>query len=146
MKNTSRLSITEAIALSGISRSQFYSKYIKQGRISKSKDEQGRIYIDKSELYRVFPDIKTIEDNTDHYSKINMLKQNCMLLEQENTYLKDRISHYELLEQRSFERESSLHSTIKYYQQGLIKPKKEQKKEQKKNKTKQKKTKKNKKK
>ncbi len=142
MKNTSRLSITEAIALSGISRSQFYSKYIKQVLISKSKDVQGRIYIDKSELYRVFPDIEIVEDKTDSDSKTNILEQKCILLEQENVFLKSRISHYELLEQRSFERENRLQSTIKYYQSGLMDPKKEQKKDKKRHK----KTKKNKKK
>ena len=131
MKNTSRLSITEAIALSGISRSQFYSKYIKQGLISKSKDAQGRIYIDKSELYRVFPDIELAEEKTDHNSKANHLEQKCMLLEQENTFLKSRISHYELLEQRSFERENRLQSTIKHYQLGLLEPKKDKKKHRK---------------
>ena len=142
MKNTSRLSITEAITLSGISRSQFYSKYIKQGRISKSRDEQGRVYIDRSELYRVFPDLKTVEESTDCCSKMNIFEQECILLKQENTYLKEQVEHYRLLEQMAFEREKALQTTIKHYQLGLP----ESKKEHRSNKKKHKKTKKNKKK
>ena len=142
MKNTSRLTITEAIALSGISRSQFYSKYINKGLISKSKDNQGKMCIDKSELLRVFPDIKTVEESTDCCSKMNIFEQECILLKQENTYLKEQVEHYRLLEQMAFEREKALQTTIKHYQLGLP----ESKKEHRSNKKKHKKTKKNKKK
>ena len=141
MKNTSRLTITEAIALSGISRSQFYSKYINNGRISKSKDEHGKLYIDKSELLRVFPDVIFVEDNTDCCSKINALEQQSVLLELENRYLKEQVEHHKLLEQKAFEREKGLQSTINHYQQSLPNPDKKHKSDKKKRK----KTKKNKK-
>ena len=134
MKNTSRLTITEAIALSGISRSQFYSKYINKGLISKSKDNQGKMCIDKSELLRVFPDIKTVEESTDSYSKVNVLKQQCVLLELENRYLKEQIEHHKLLEQKAFEREKGLQSTINHYQQSLPNPDKKHKSDKKKRK------------
>jgi hypothetical protein len=134
MKNTSRLTITEAIALSGISRSQFYSKYINNGRLSKSKDAHGKLYIEKSELYRVFPDIKTVEESTDCCSKINTLEQQCVLLELENKYLKVQLEHYKLLEQKSFEREKSLQLTINHYQQSLPNPDKKHKSDKKKHK------------
>lgn len=132
MKNKTRLSITEAIELSGISRSQFYSKYINKGRLSKLRDDNNKVYIDAAELFRVFPDIKIVEDNTDCCSKINILEQKAILFEQENTYLKEQIEHYKLLEQRGFERELALQSTIKYYQRALPNPDKKQKKDKKK--------------
>ena len=134
MKNKTRLSITEAIELSGISRSQFYSKYINKGRLSKLRDENNKVYIDPAELFRVFPNIKVDEDNTDCRSKMNILEQQCMLFKQENTYLKEQIEHYKLLEQRGFEREMSLQSTINHYQRSLPNPDKEQKKDKKKHK------------
>ena len=138
MKNKTRLSITEAIELSGISRSQFYSKYINKGRISKLRDENNKVYIDSAELFRVFPNIKIDEDNTDCCSETNKLEQKCMLFEQENTFLKEQIEHYKLLEQRGFEREIGLQSTIKHYQRSLPNPDKEQKKDKKKHKKKKK--------
>ncbi len=138
MKNKTRLSITEAIELSGISRSQFYSKYINKGRISKLRDENNKVYIDPAELFRVFPNIKIDEDNTDCCSETNKLEQKCMLFEQKNTFLKEQIEHYKLLEQRGFEREIGLQSTIKHYQRSLPNPDKEQKKDKKKHKKKKK--------
>lgn len=138
MKNKTRLSITEAIELSGVSRSQFYSKYINKGRISKLRDENNKVYIDPAELFRVFPNIKIDGDNTDYCSEINKLEQKCMLFEQENTFLKEQIEHYKLLEQRGFEREIGLQSTIKHYQRSLPNPDKEQKKDKKKHKKKKK--------
>jgi len=141
MKNKSQLTITEAIALSGISRSQFYSKYINTGQISKSKDAQGKAYIDKSELLRVFPDTVFVEDNTDCCSKINSLEQRCTLLELENRYLKEQLEHHKLLEEKAFTREKGLQKTINHYQQALPNPDKKHKPDKKKRK----KTKKNKK-
>jgi len=49
------------------------------------------MYIDKSELLRVFPDIVFAEDNTDCCSKINTLEQQLVLLELENRYLKEQV-------------------------------------------------------
>lgn len=51
-----RLSISEAIRRSGVSRATFYNKYInaEKNPISVSKDENGKKYIDSSELLRVF--------------------------------------------------------------------------------------------
>ena len=53
----SRLSITQAIKLSGISRTQFYGRYIKEGLISVS-EHNGKRYIDSSEVLRVFGELK----------------------------------------------------------------------------------------
>ena len=116
MKNKTRLSITEAIELSGISRSQFYSKYINKGRLSKLRDEDNKVYIDPAELFRVFPNSIVDENDTDYCSKINSLEQQCTLYKQENIFLKEQIEHYKLLEQRAFKREIGLQSTISHYQ------------------------------
>ena len=138
MKNKTRLSITEAIELSGISRSQFYSKYINKGRLSKLRDEDNKVYIDPAELFRVFPNITVDEDDTDCCSKMNSLEQQCMLYKQEIIFLKEQIEHYKLLEQRGFEREKGLQLTISHYQRALPNPDKEQKKDKKKHKKKKK--------
>ena len=65
-----RLTITQAIEQSGISRTHFYTHYIKKGLISVS-EHSGKKYIDSSELVRVFPDLKTEQppDNTEQTQK-----------------------------------------------------------------------------
>ncbi|MCW8932123.1 MAG: hypothetical protein OQL19_18060 [Gammaproteobacteria bacterium] len=134
MKNKTRLSITEAINLSGVSRSQFYSKYINKGRISKLRDENNKVYIDSSELFRVFPNSVIDDANTDCCPKLKILEQQYILIKQENTYLKEQLEHYKLLEKRGYEREIGLQSTIKHYQRSLPNPDTEQKKDKKKQK------------
>ena len=57
-----KVSISEAARLAGIARSNFYTTYIKKGRISVSVDGKGKKFIDTSELLRVFPDIKHDSD------------------------------------------------------------------------------------
>jgi hypothetical protein len=52
-----KLSITKAAKLANISRTTFYKHYLDKGTISKSKDSRGKIFIELSELLRVFPDI-----------------------------------------------------------------------------------------
>ena len=52
-----RLSISDAIKQSGVSRSSFYAKYVSKGLISVSEDK-GKKYIDTSELLRVFGELK----------------------------------------------------------------------------------------
>lgn len=52
-----RLTVSEAIRQSGVSRSSFYAKYVNQGLISVSEDN-GKKYIDTSELLRVFGSLK----------------------------------------------------------------------------------------
>lgn len=53
-----KLTITQAIEQSGISRTHFYSHYIKKGLISVS-EHNGKKHIDSSELVRVFPDLQS---------------------------------------------------------------------------------------
>ena len=49
-----QVSISEAARLAGISRSNFYKNYIRHGKLSVTKDHQGRPQIDTAELIRVF--------------------------------------------------------------------------------------------
>jgi len=59
----SKLSISEAARLSGISRNHLYNKYINKGVISVITDDN-KPFIEASELLRVFPNAKIITDNT----------------------------------------------------------------------------------
>ena len=58
-----QVSISKAIKLSGVSRSSFYGKYIKQGLISISVDRDGKKQVDTSELVRVFGELKEQQNN-----------------------------------------------------------------------------------
>lgn len=53
-----KLSISEAARQVPISRKTLYQHYINQGKISISKTDDGKPYIDLSELMRVFPSIQ----------------------------------------------------------------------------------------
>lgn len=53
----SKVSISEAIRLSGVSRSQFYTKYLNKGVISVQVEDDKK-FIDTSELIRVFGNIQ----------------------------------------------------------------------------------------
>ncbi len=60
-----KVNISKAIELAGVSRSTFYSSYIKKGRITVSSDSNGKKYVDTSELIRVFG---TLKENTENSS------------------------------------------------------------------------------
>ena len=53
------VSISKAAELAGISRTSLYRTYIKQGKITVSKDSAGKKCIDTAELLRVFGELKT---------------------------------------------------------------------------------------
>ena len=52
------VSISEAARLVGINRSNLYSSYINQGKLSLSRDAKGKPKVDTSELLRVFGSFK----------------------------------------------------------------------------------------
>jgi hypothetical protein len=52
------VSISQAAKLAGISRTHLYRAYINKGKISLSKDHQGKPLIEVSELMRVFPGLR----------------------------------------------------------------------------------------
>jgi hypothetical protein len=115
--NKQKLTVSEAIELSGVARSTFYNKYIKEGYISKSKDSKGNAYIDYGELCRVF-DIK--QDETPVGTNENtLLEQEIALLKQQLQYKNEQIEHYKLLEKKSLQREEHLQKTIEHYQRAL---------------------------
>lgn len=64
-----RLTISEAIRQSPIGRTSFYTKYIDTGIITVSESNQGKRYIDSSELVRVFGDSLTLSKS--EHSKDN---------------------------------------------------------------------------
>lgn len=53
-----KVSISEAARLVGVSRSNLYKSYIKQGRLSVASNHQGKPEIDTSELLRVFGELQ----------------------------------------------------------------------------------------
>lgn len=54
----SKVSISEAARLAKISRTHFYRRYIQEGLVSVSIDDNGKRYIDVSELLRVFKSLQ----------------------------------------------------------------------------------------
>lgn len=87
-----KLSISDAIKQSGVARSTFYKKYVRQGLISVSEDN-GKKYIDSSELVRVFPDLKIETPNRTTLSQIEQPKntQSNNIVHSENTHLKTEV-------------------------------------------------------
>ena len=53
------VSISKAAKLAGVNRSNFYTSYLNQGKISVVKDERNRPCVDTSELLRVFGSLKS---------------------------------------------------------------------------------------
>lgn len=109
------VSISQAAKLAGINRSNFYTSYLNQGKISVVKDERNRPCVDTSELLRVFGSLKAEglgiqQDTTPSYT----LGQNTTdsglypLVEQ----LKQQLAEAKQREQQALEREQ-------FYQQQL---------------------------
>ena len=109
------VSISKAAKLAGINRSNFYTSYLNQGKISVVKDERNRPCVDTSELLRVFGSLKAEglgiqQDTTPSYT----LGQNTTdsglypLVEQ----LKQQLAEAKQREQQALEREQ-------FYQQQL---------------------------
>jgi hypothetical protein len=60
-----KLSISEAARIAGISRTNLYKTYINTGKISVVRDND-KVYIDASELLRVFPSCKLGDTQKTH--------------------------------------------------------------------------------
>ena len=109
------VSISQAAKLAGVNRSNFYTSYLNQGKISVVRDERNRPCVDTSELLRVFGSLKAEglgiqQDTTPSYT----LGQNTTdsglypLVEQ----LKQQLKEFREREQQALEREQ-------FYQQQL---------------------------
>ena len=109
------VSISKAAKLAGVNRSNFYTSYLNQGKISVVRDERNRPCVDTSELLRVFGSLKAEglgiqQDTTPSYT----LGQNTTdsglypLVEQ----LKQQLAEAKQREQQALEREQ-------FYQQQL---------------------------
>lgn len=64
-----KVSISEAIRMAGVSRSHFYNKYINKGLVSVQTKDDKKL-IDVSELIRVFGNIQIENSNKEQYSTI----------------------------------------------------------------------------
>jgi hypothetical protein len=97
-----KVSISEAIRMAGVSRSHFYNKYINKGLISVQVEEDKKL-IDVSELIRVFGDIRVensskeqirtvehIESTTDKNKIIELLEQQLQESKQRENDAKNR--------------------------------------------------------
>jgi AraC-like DNA-binding protein len=94
------VSISDAARLAGISRTHLYKKYLAEGILSKTTDEQGNSVIDTAEILRVFGKLHGDSTITD---EVNMpLQQD---LQTENTILKAKI---EMMERLLAEREARI--------------------------------------
>ena len=116
-----KVSISEAARLAGIARSNLYTTYIKKGRISVSKDDQGKKFIDTSELVRVFPDINLGQqdslydleighDETLDLDNAEQLVRNAEL-EAENRLLREQLE--DMKEQRTLDRDQIKHLSMR---------------------------------
>lgn len=103
-----KLSITQAIKQSGVSRTHFYTHYIKKGLVSVS-EHNGKKYIDSSELVRVFPDLTTEQPpnntvqtqvhaperlpsaNTEQIEQIKLLKEQIADLKADKDFLQSQV-------------------------------------------------------
>lgn len=77
-----RVNVSEAAKLSGITRSHFYKKYIKQGLVTVLTDNVGKKYVETSELLRVFGKLEMdTEDSAEStHGKNTILPENTELL------------------------------------------------------------------
>ncbi len=108
----SKVNITQAAKLVGISRTTLYKTYIKTGQISVSKNHKGHKQIDTSELLRVFGELKNEQvNNTDERSveqyfthDVKQVEQLVRIteLETENRLLKERME--DMKEQQQIDR------------------------------------------
>ena len=86
-----KVSISEAIRMTGVSRSHFYNKYINKGLISVQVEDDKKL-IDVSELIRVFGNVQVEDTNQEHIRTVENIKN-----------ISDKTKIIELLEQQLLE-------------------------------------------
>ena len=121
----SRLTITKAIELSGVSRTHFYGKYINKGLISVS-EANGKKFIDSSELVRVFGELKGEDSKTvQTQTELNAGLQSEITIAVQAEQLKQQaaqIAKYEEREQQYIEREQYQRERMKLLEAPQHKP------------------------
>lgn len=60
-----KVSVSEAARLAGISRTNFYKSYVKTGKLTVERDEDGKPTVDTSEILRVFGRLQDISNDTE---------------------------------------------------------------------------------
>lgn len=101
-----RLTVSEAIRQSGVSRSTFYAKYVNQGLISVD-ESHGKKFIDTSELLRVFGELKG-DDQSDsparkEYYRLGQKDIDLAVQAEQIKNLKEQLSESKEREHKYFE-------------------------------------------
>ena len=102
----SKVSISEAIRLSGISRSQFYTKYINKGIISVLIEDDKKL-IDTSELIRVFGNVQ-LKNSTNEQFKTTENTEKTTEKDKIIKLLEQQLADFRTREQESAIREVQL--------------------------------------
>lgn len=89
----SKVSISKAAKLAGVSRTTFYENYIKKGKISISQNSKGQKEVDVSEILRVFG---TLQDDTKKSAEPNTQIEQVLQAEQVSI-LQERLKGAEAL-------------------------------------------------
>jgi len=91
-EQNSRIDVKQAAELAGCS-TRHIQKIIKNGTLSTHRDKSNKYLIDKSEFYRVFPDLipRTVANTGEH---IHEHKENQYLfLKEQNEFLKEQLEY-----------------------------------------------------
>jgi hypothetical protein len=112
-----RLSINETALAVGVSRASLYKKYFDTGILSRQRDSNDKVYIDASEIARVFPDAdlsrkkkakSSVSDGDNRDVENSIMKQNntdliaekeraIQRLQKDLDWHKDQIAHLQTL-------------------------------------------------
>lgn len=105
-----KISISEAIKISGVSRSHFYNKYIKHGIISIIIEENKKL-IDVSELIRVFGSVQ-LENSQNGHIRTTEYTSNTIEKDKIIEILEQQIAEFKNRERETKSREDWLQNQI----------------------------------
>ena len=103
----SKLTLGEASKLTGISKPTI-SKAVKDGKVSGKKNNKGVFEIEKSELIRVYPEVKAGADKPIKFTK----EMATNAAEIENKFLKEKIEELEKQIQKTEAREDAANKRL----------------------------------
>lgn len=94
-----RFTIQETADAVGISRSSLYKKYFATGILSRKKDDTDKVYVDASELARVFPDadISGEKKNWKSLKDAPEMSKNDVLSQEKTNLLDERLREIQRL-------------------------------------------------